>query len=419
MKQNNQQFVNIKNCRLCNSSELKLLVNFGEVPLGNNLQSNLALSKSVDTFPLTVMQCRECNHFQLSVSVSPKLLYATNYTYLSGIGKSFVDHLKGYTDWIINKINLKPSSLIVDIGSNDGSLLSNFKEKGYKVCGVDPASKPADIANKKGIHTYNNFFDESIVKRIKKNFGEADLVTSQNVLAHVENLQLTFINIYNLMKDKAFFVFEIGYFKRVLKSGCFDTIYHEHLDYHHALPLSKFLTSIGFDLLHISENDIQGGSIRLLLQKTGEGKIYKQSIEFLEEEKKSILYNKAHLNSWQNHINRLMLNLRTLVYDNINNEDVVIGYGAPTKLTLLLKMSKINPNDIMYIVDDNALKVEKYIPFHGIPIFPSSKIDISSPTVIIIFAWNFSEDIINKIKFIFKAPVKIITPLPEPKIYIL
>jgi SAM-dependent methyltransferase len=412
-----ENFSVIKNCRLCKSKKLSLIVDFGSVPLGNNLQSKLEDSRKALGYPLKIMQCQICNHFQLSVSVSPKHLYATNYTYLSGIGNSFVKHLRIYTDWVIYKTNLKRNSLVIDVGSNDGTLLSMFKNKGFNVCGVDPAEKPSQIANKNGIPTYNNFFDKNIVDQIKNKFGKADLVLSQNVLAHVEDLQKTFVDIYNLLKDGAYFVFEIGYFKKVVESGCFDTIYHEHLDYHHALPLSKFLTSIGFDLLEIEENDIQGGSLRLFLQKTDNGKIHNQAAIFIKQETQSILYDNNKLLLWQDYIKSIMVEFNKLVYESIVENTNVIGYGAPTKAILLMKMSKINPKDISYIVDDNALKINKYIPFYGIPIKPTSQIDINKPTVIIIFAWNFYEDIIAKIKPIFKAPIKIIIPLPKPKVY--
>ena len=126
-----ENFLVIKKCRLCESKKLSPIVDFGSVPLGNNLQSKLEKSKKALRYPLKIMQCQICNHFQLSISVSPKQLYATNYTYLSGIGNSFVRHLKTYTDWIIHKTNLNSNSFVVDVGSNDGTLLSIFKKHFY------------------------------------------------------------------------------------------------------------------------------------------------------------------------------------------------------------------------------------------------------------------------------------------------
>ena len=163
MPNSHKNSVTINCCRLCSSTNIKNFVTFPTVPLGNNLQINKEFSKKVETYELKVMRCFDCNHFQLSISVLPELLYATNYTYLSGIGLSFVTHLKNYVDWVIKKTSLySKNNVVVDIGSNDGSCLKYFKESGFKVCGVDPAQKPAEIANNNGIFTINDFFDINV-----------------------------------------------------------------------------------------------------------------------------------------------------------------------------------------------------------------------------------------------------------------
>ena len=132
----------IKTCRLCDGTDLEQFLNFSEVPLGNNFQHSFLLAKSAETYPLGVQYCKNCCHIQLTHSIAPSILYATNYTYLSGVGQSFIKHLALYSAWIIERVGLSRESLIVDIGSNDGSCLSFFKEKGFRVCGVDPASLP-------------------------------------------------------------------------------------------------------------------------------------------------------------------------------------------------------------------------------------------------------------------------------------
>jgi len=263
----------IEQCRLCDSSNLELCFDFRDVPLGNNLADSRDDALLADRYPLSVNRCVVCDHFQLTIAVAPEKLYATNYTYLSGVGKSFVLHFQEYAAWVQERCNFQTDALVVDVGSNDGTCLKEFKNLGFKVCGVDPASAPAQLANEAGIHTLNLFFDESAVDEIITAHGKADFVTSHNVLAHVDDLGAVFRNIYSLLKTGGHLCFEIGYFSQVLKNGCFDTIYHEHLDYHHAKPLAQFLCGIGFDLVDLRVNQIQGGSLRLFLQKTGDGMI--------------------------------------------------------------------------------------------------------------------------------------------------
>jgi SAM-dependent methyltransferase len=403
-------------CRLCKSKNIQKFIDFGSTPLGNNLQEKKEISQNVESYDLKVMRCNDCQHFQLSVSILPELLYATNYTYLSGIGSSFVEHIKKYVSWVLDKTCSTTPGVIVDIGSNDGTCLKFFKKKGYSVCGVDPAQKPSEIANSNDIFTINSFFDNNIARNILDKFGEVDVVTSQNVLAHIDNIISTFENIYNILKVGGYFVFEVGYFKNVIETKCFDTIYHEHLDYHHANPLVKVLTHLGFDIINISENNIQGGSLRILLQKTGLGVIKKQPKKFLDNEKKSILYDISKLKSWSSDIKNTMSYFNKLFFKYKSKEKICFGYGAPTKSTLLLKMSKLHEDEISFIVDDNKLKVGKFLPATSIPIKSSNVIEIDKEAVIIIFAWNFADDIIKILKKKYLVPITIIIPLPYPKV---
>ncbi len=403
----------IKKCRLCNSSNLNLCFDFGKVPLGNNLADTQSDSRNVEKYPLYVNRCSDCKHFQLGVAVEPEKLYATNYTYLSGVGDSFIKHFQEYALWSTEKCNLSQDSLIVDIGSNDGTCLNEFKKLGFEVCGVDPAKAPAELANESGINTLNCFFDKEAVARIIESNGKADFVTSHNVLAHVDDLISVFKDIYSLLKVGGYFCFEIGYFKEVLKNNFFDTIYHEHLDYHHAKPLASFLTSIGFDLIDLSINNVQGGSLRLFLQKTGEGKILEQPQKFLDEESNSILYQDHIISEWQTKIKENMLKFGNKIKEYSSNGLTVAGYGAPTKATLLSEISELGSLDISFIMEDNDLKVSKFMPGNGIPIINSSELVNRKPEVIVIFAWNFSEDIIKKLKSYVDWQVSVLVPLPE------
>jgi len=411
-----ENITSIKKCRLCNCEQLESIIDFGSVALGNNLQPTLNLSKNVESFTLRVNRCKKCNHFQLGDSVSPELLYATNYTYLSGIGKSFVKHIDNYASWVIAKTKIKKNDFVVDVGSNDGTCLKAFKKNGFKVCGIDPAKIAANIANNVGIYTINDFFSKKVIKIIIEKFGKADFITSQNVLAHIENPREIFENIYSLLKDNAYFAFEVGYFRKVVELNCFDTIYHEHLDYHHAYPLSIFLTSIGFEIVDLSINDIQGGSLRVLLKKSHDPKVSKQAQRFIEEEKKSLLYDALFIKNWSAIIEDNMKSLRKIIRKNVSEGKLTIAYGAPTKIVLLLKMAQLNSNDIKFIIEDNDEKVGKFLPNTGIQIKSINDLTKDFKGDILIAAWNFSNDIIKKLKGHFNNEIKIIIPIPKMKV---
>lgn len=406
----------IHKCRLCQSQDLDELIDFDNVPLGNNLLENKNRALNADVYPLKVMRCKACNHFQLNCAVDPNILYATNYTYLSGIGSSFINHIKKYVSWIEKKTNISQSSVIVDIGSNDGTCLEYFKQKGYIVCGVDPAKLAVEISRKKNIFTINNFFNEEAYREILDKFGEVDIVTSQNVLAHVDDIRLTFKKIYDLLKQDGYFVFEVGYFKNVLELGTFDTIYHEHIDYHHAAPLVKFLSSIGFDTINIENNEIQGGSLRLLLRKTGLGQVSKSAEKFLSTEKQSVIFNEYFLKNWSKKVKSISSKITEIVNKEKEKGIPCFAYGSPTKAILLLKTAELSPDDIVYIVEDNKYKVGKFLPKISLPILPVDQLDFNKKCLIIILAWNFSDDIISKLRKQFNAPFKVIIPLPHLKV---
>lgn len=403
-------------CRLCGGGELDRQVDFGQVPLGNNLQETAEAAQAAHSYPLELHRCAVCGHFQLGHAVAPELLYATNYTYLSGIGPSFVRHFADYAAWVEARGILPPDALVVDVGSNDGTCLKAFQALGHRVCGVDPASLAAGIANDNGVETINAFFDSEAVAEIVRRHGQADFVTSHNVLAHVDDLAAVFRNIHSLLRDGGHFAFEIGYFREVLRTGCFDTIYHEHLDYHHAAPLARHLTALGFDLVDLSVNAVQGGSLRLLLRKTGAGAVSDAARAFLDEERGSVLYDEAFLANWRTGIEQRMGAFRDALRERAGRGATIVAYGAPTKATLLMKMAGLGGGDVALVVEDNPHKAGRFLPATAVPIRPTAELDAARPDVVVLFAWNFADDIIAKLRGRFDRPVEIVVPLPELRI---
>jgi SAM-dependent methyltransferase len=405
----------ILSCRLCGSPDLQPHVDFGAVPLGNNLQETAEAARAAASYPLRLQRCGACSHFQLGHAVAPELLYATNYTYLSGVGASFVRHFAEYAGWAEQAVSLAPNSFVVDVGSNDGTCLKAFQQRGHRVCGVDPASLAAGIANEQGVETLNAFFGDEAVDEILARHGQADYVTSHNVLAHVDDLAGVFRNVHLLLRDGGHFGFEIGYFREVLRQGCFDTIYHEHLDYHHAAPLAGHLNALGFELLDLGVNAVQGGSLRLLFRKGGAG-VSPQAQDFLDEERNSVLYDEQFLADWKRKIEDQMAAFREMVRAHAGAGRTIIAYGAPTKATLLLKMAGVGGDEVAFVVEDNPHKAGRYLPGSAIPIRPSSALDETSPDVILMLAWNFADDIIGKLRQRFDRPVEVIVPLPDLRI---
>lgn len=409
-------FRTLSRCRLCKGNSLDHIFVFPEVPLGNNLCKTSAAAKKAKKYPLSVLNCQTCGHYQLKYAVNPEILFATNYTYLSGVASSFREHFKNYVQWIEKNTALIKGDTVFDVGSNDGSCLSVFKKNGYKVVGVDPASRAAETANQNGIFTYNNFFNEETKDKILEHFGRPKLITSHNVLAHVDDLNNTFDLIRDILPDKGWLCFEVGYFRSVLENGMFDTIYHEHLDYHLCAPLTRHLSKNGFDIVKVETNEIQGGSLRLLCQKSTKGLISETVMNFISYENKFMHNNKQSLVDWQSTISEQMKSLARIVKKARLDGKKVIGYGAPTKAALMLELSGLSSEDIDLIVEDNPLKAGRYLPGTGIPILSTSTLTSYSADLIVVFAWNFFDEILAKLRDEFNFSGKVIKPCPRPEI---
>ena len=387
----------INQCRLCFSADLEKVNDFGKVALGNNLHKNFEDAKKAKTYPLCLIRCKQCNHFQLNFSVNPINLYANNYTYTSSIATSFVDHLKKSADDILYYCGKKNKMYkVIDVGSNDGTALSPFKDSGNLVLGVDPAKIPSEIANKNNIKTINKFFSKSLSDKILAKYGYFDIVISHNVLAHVEDIHDVFDGINNILKEGGLFVFEIGYFKSIIENTICDTIYHEHLDYHTKKPLVQFLNKKGFSIEQIKENNIQGGSLRFYCKKNNNFHISENLNSQLQYETNYL--NNKKIENWKNQIYDNINNIKSMIQKTLDLGGNIYGFGAPTKATLVLKMFGHLSNNIKLIVDDNYLKVNKFTSTSAIKIFSHFPKKMSNKDIIICFAWNFYDEIYYKLR---------------------
>ena len=272
------------NCRQCNSKNLKLAIKLKETPPANAYIKKCDLTKRQESYPLEVYFCSECKHLQLIDVIDPSYLYQ-NYRYVSGTSNVFIKHFKDYYQNI--KENYFKDGLIVDIGSNDGTLLKFFQRSGYRVIGIEPAQEIAKEAMNNGIPTLINFFSQKLSNKLLRKYGSAKVITANNVFAHIDNPKDFLQGVKNLIKDsKGIFVVEVSYLYDVIKNTFFDTIYHEHLDYHSIISLNRFFKDNEFEIFNIEHVDSHGGSIRIFSQLI-DGKFEKSNsvIKFINQEK--------------------------------------------------------------------------------------------------------------------------------------
>lgn len=411
-----QEYRYLKHCRLCGKDSLKFAFGFGDLPLGNNLQLTLKSAKECSVYPLGLNWCSSCGHIQLTHAINNELLYATNYTYLSSVGKSFLKHFEDFVEWACKITSIDKGELVVDVGSNDGSCLSFFKRKGMRVCGVDPASFAVEKARAKGVYTVHDFFGVDVARQVVKNFGQATLVTTHNVLAHVDNLHEVFDAIDVVLAERGWLCIEVGYFGLVYQKGLIDTIYHEHLDYHTAGPFVQFLEARGLTVVSISTNGAQGGTIRILSQKKRTVIRSEKITKFIKHEKDSLNITDETLRLWKSSIISKIRLLGESLLKFYEHGSRIVAYGAPTKATLLLREMQLKPDVIVKIYEDNDLKVGRFMPGSGIPICSAENMRLTDTDTVLILAWNFRDDIVAKLHKKSSVQCRVVVPLPQLEI---
>ena len=374
-------------CRSCGNTNLKRVVSLGYQPLANNLIKNK--NDKIELYPLEMNYCEKCHNCQLSVSVDPKKMFS-NYLYTSSTSKVFRDHFVKAAKNYIKNFKLKPKkSYIIDIGSNDGVALKPFKDLNFKnILGVEPAKNLAKNANKNKIKTFNGFLNKKNLKKIKKG---ANLILASNVFAHSDNLHEMAECMFKLLDKKGTIIIEVQYLLNTLKDLTFDNIYHEHYNYWSLTSLNNFFNRLNAKIYRSERVDTHGGSLRIYVSKDKSKKVEKNVTKLIAEE------NKFGIKKYETYkkFGEKVYKIRENILKNFNKlkkgQKKIIGYGAPAKATTALNFYGIS-DQIDFIVEDNSLKHNKFIPGVKIPI-KSKKIVKNNNNTMVVLAWNFFKDI--------------------------
>ena len=374
-------------CRSCGNTDLKRVVSLGYQPLANNLLNKK--NDKCELYPLEVNFCEKCFNCQLSVSVEPKKMFS-NYLYTSSTSKIFRDHFIEAAKKYITTLRLnKKKSYIIDIGSNDGVALKPFLDLGFKkILGIEPAKNLAKLANKNKIKTFNGFLEKKNLKKIKKN---ADLILASNVFAHSDKLKEMAECMFVLLSNKGTIVIEVQYLMNTLKDLTFDNIYHEHYNYWSLTSLVNFFNQFNAKIIKSERVDTHGGSLRIYIKKDKKAKVEKSVSSMLKEEEKFGIKKLKTYKDFGEKVYKIRDNVRRNIKKLKDKNKLVVGYGAPAKATTALNFFGIS-NEIDYIIEDNKMKHNKFIPGVRIPIKTKSNIK-NKDNILIVLAWNFFKDI--------------------------
>ena len=407
---NKKLWDNRNKCRLCDSYNLLIFFNLNSTPLANKFVKEIIYQEKI---PLDICICDNCKHIQLLQIIDANIQYK-DYIYISSTSQTMIKHLQYNVLKFVTELNIQYNDNILEIGANDGVCIKHLLDNKYKnIIGVDPAD---NINNMHNLPIILSFFGSHLIEYLNNIYGKFKLIYAFHCCAHIENIKDVFYTIENILNDTGVFIMEVGYFYEVYKNKLFDTIYHEHIDYHTCTVLNKFGKLYNLTLYKINENNIQGGSIQFYFSKNKNIEIDISVLNAYEKEKNIKLFDYNNLLLWKDNILKIGYDINIILKSFKNNNKKIIGYGAPAKLTTFMYQYEIDKNLISYIIEDNIYKQNLYTPGNHIPIKSFDYMNNDNIDYIIIFSWNFADEIIYKLSHLRTKGVRIIIPFPEIKI---
>ena len=381
-------------CRLCDSSDVELVVKLEPIPLSENYCKDSDSGKRAERYPVDLYMCKSCGHVQQLDVVDSKSLWEA-YTYYSGDAKGMPEHFNDVARKIILTYQPAPASLVIDIGSNDGSLLKPFKEAGYQVLGIDPASEIARQATEAGIETIPELMSLDLAQKIRRERGAAQVICMFNAFAHADNMGEIAEGIKKLLSPDGIFVFEAQYLLDILDRMLIATIFHEHMSHYSVKALTIFFARHDLELIDVERAEIQHGSLIGTVQiKDGKRKVEPSVKQLLELEALQGLDKIDTLKRFGEKITQQRERTSKLVKSWKKDGLTIAGYGAARSGPTLISQLGLT-DTIDFIVDDHPQKVNKFSSGDGIKILPTSELCKRMPCFTIILAWVHSAKIIE------------------------
>jgi len=404
-----------QNCRICKSKNIIIVFDLMPTPPGDLFLSKNKLELSSENFPLKLSLCNQCGYLHLPYVLDPDVSY-TNYIYETKITIGLSQHYIDYAKEIVSFGDIKPSSFIIDLGSNDGTMLKAFKESGMKVLGVEPNENIAGVANQNQLETINDYFSSSVANKIIQQFGKASVITANYMYANIDNVVEFTGNIKRLLDAKGLFVIQTGYHPEQMKINMFDYIYHEHFSYFTVKVLKQLFADCGMELIHVSLHPAKGGSIRAIAQHNDGKRVIDESVEFfVQAEDEALIHESETYIRYAHKIDLCKKELLETLEQVHSMGHTIVGYGASHSTTTLLHHFEIGEY-LDFIVDDNPIKHGLYSPGYHLPVYSSDKLYEDKPKYVVMLGWQHQNSIINRNMKYLDDGGKFIIPLPTLKV---
>ncbi len=404
-------------CRSCGTQLKHTFVDLGMSPLCESYVSREGLNQMEPFYPLHVYVCHNCFLVQLEEYVKVEDIFS-EYAYFSSYSDSWLEHAKNYTDMIVARLNLNQQSKVMELASNDGYLLQYFVKKGIPALGVEPAANVAAAAAQKGVPTVVKFFGKTTARELATEFGKADLIIGNNVLAQVPDLNDFVGGMKIALKPEGIITLEFPHLMQLMNQNQFDTIYHEHFSYFSLIAVENVLARHDLRLFDVEELPTHGGSLRVYASHVNnESKpVNERVIELMSREENAGFYQLDHYFTFGEQVKETKRKLLEFLIKAKWEGKSIAGYGAPGKGNTLLNYCGIRTDFIDYTVDRNPYKQGKFLPGTHIPIHDPQKIAETKPDYVLVLPWNFKDEIMEQMKGIREWGGKFLIPIPKVKV---
>jgi C-methyltransferase C-terminal domain/Putative zinc binding domain/Methyltransferase domain len=402
-------------CIACGRTEVEQFLDLGETALANKFVAEAELAEPEARYPLRVGFCHGCGHVQLTEAVPPEAMFE-DYLYISSASDTLAAHLHDLSDTLTERRGLGEADLVMDIGCNDGTLLSGFARHGVRTLGVDPARNLAGMLSEKGIDRYSGFFDSDAARQIVRKWGQASVITATNTFPHIPKLDDFVVGIGVALAPGGAFVIELHYLVDMLDQGAFDTIYHEHVSYWALGPMARLFERHGMQIVDAERLPLHHGQLRVTVQRVGEGRVEPSVAEILEMERARAIDQFETYQRFAQNVQRTKKDLHETMRELLARGDRIAGYGAPAKGNTLLSFLELGPETIKYIADRSPLKQGRYTPGSRIPVVAPDRLRADQPDYVVLFAWNFADEILEQQSEYRRLGGKFIIPVPEVRV---
>ena len=403
----------VERCQVSGSADLRSILFIGFLPPVNTMAPIGTRPNEQPAYPAELLYCPESRLVQLGLIVDPAVLFPPHYAYTSGTTRILRENFAELYDEVMRLYPLAKDALAVDVGSNDGTLLSNFHNAGHRVCGVEPTDT-FKLAVERGMPTINAFFGPDAAARVVKAHGRAKIVTATNVFAHIENVHEIVESIVSMLDEDGIFISESHYLLPLVETLQYDTIYHEHLRYYALQSLKYLLEMHGLEIIHAKRIPTHGGSIRVYAARGGPRPVQPSVAELLEVEDRDLTWDRFM--DFRHRVSQSKLDLMALLKDIRGRGEKVYGVGAPSRASTLVNYVGLDDSIIDCVLEiQGSYKIGKMMPGTLIPVLEEGKLFSDQPEYALLFSWHIADELIPKLRQ-KGFTGKFIVPLPTPVI---